>query len=181
MKDVPESVWQAGESAVRHYRSMIAKGQSEKFAEMCALQCPPGVRGTDRAVMQGRYNMEWLKDLTPANQKRVLAAAKAAGISTSGKYYQSGLADHRGPADPAAWIDSAADIKKVAQQRNLHVTGIVEHIAHEVPPPESKPLSERLMRKALREYRAKHPGKKEGELREMIVAKHAPRHKRGKA
>jgi hypothetical protein len=181
MIDVPSSVQSAGEGAVAHYRKMIRNGQSPMFAEMCALQCPPGVRGTDRAVMQGRYNMEWLKDLTPANQKRVLAAAKSAGISTSGKYYQSGLADHRGPADPAAWIDCAADIKKVAIERNLHVTGIVEHVAHEVPPPESKPLSERLMRKAMKEYKKAHPGKKDGELREMIVAKHAPRHKRGTA
>lgn len=181
MNDVPSSVLRAGEHAVSHYRKMIRDGQSSRFAEMCALQCPPGVRGTDRAVMQGRYNMEWLSDLSPANRKRVLEEAKKAGINTSGKYYQSGLADHRGPADPAAWIDSAADIKKVAQQRNLHVSGIVEHTAHEVPPPESKPLSERLMRKALSHYRKQHPGKKEGELREMIVAKHAPRHKRSKA
>lgn len=181
MSDVPSSVLRAGGNAVAHYRKMILAGQSPRFAEMCALQCPPGVRGTDRAVMQGRYNMEWLNDLSPANQKRVLAAAKKAGISTSGKYYQSGLADHRGPADPAAWIDSAADIKKVAQQRNLHVTGIVEHVARDVPPPESKPLSDRLMKKAMQHYRKQNPGKKDGELREMIVAKHAPRHKRGKA
>lgn len=128
--------------------------------------------------MQGRYNMEWLNDLTPDNRHRVLSIAKKAGINTSGKYYQSGLADHRGPGDPAAWIDSAADIKRVAQQRNLHVTGVVEHVAHEVPPPQSKPLSERLMRKALKHYKKQNPGKKEGELREMIVEKHAPRHKR---
>jgi hypothetical protein len=179
MSDVPNSVLQAGENAVQHYRRMIQNGQTPMFAEMCALQCPPGVRGTDRAVMQGRYNMEWLQDLSPDNRKRVLGIAKAAGISTSGKYYQSGLADHRGPADPAAWIDSAADIKRVAKERNLHVTGIVEHQAHDVPPPKSKPLSERLIRKQLTKYRKEHPGKKEGELREMIVAKHAPRHKRG--
>jgi hypothetical protein len=180
MPDVPSSIQSAGGEAVKHYRRMIAQGQSARFAEMCALQCPPGVRGTDRAVMQGRYNMEWLKDLSPDNAKRVLAAAKAAGINTSGKYYQSGLADRRGPADPAAWIDSAADIKKVARERNLHVSGIVDHVAEDVPPPPPKPLSERLIRRALREYRKQHPGKKEGELREMIIDKHAPRHKRGK-
>lgn len=177
--DVPSAVLAAGPAAVQHFRRMIANGQTPLFAEMCALRCPPGTRGTDRAVMQGRLNMEWLKDLSPANQKSVLSRAKQAGISTEGRYYQSGLADHRGPADPAAWIDSASDIKRVAEQRNLHVTGIVEHVARDVPPPPSKPLAERLIRKAMVHYKQEHPTKKEGELREMIVQNHAPRHKRG--
>lgn len=181
MSDVPESVIAAGQQAVLHYLKMLEDGQTPRFAEMCALQAPPGVRGTDRAVMQGRYNMEWMKDLTPQNRQRVIAAARQAGINISGKYYQSGLADHRGPADPAAWIDSAADIKRVAIERNLHVSGIVDHVAHDVPPPKSKPLSERLIRKAMRQYKQQYPNKKAGELREMIVAKHAPRHKRGRA
>jgi hypothetical protein len=131
--------------------------------------------------MQGRLNGEWLDQMPTNHARRILAEAKAAGISTEGKYYQSGLADKRGPADPAAWIDSAADIKKVAQARNLHVTGIVEHVAHEVPPPAPKPLSERMIRKFMAQYKKSHPNKKAGELREMIVEKHAPRHKRGKA
>ena len=181
MQAVPASVREAGKAAVDHYLKMIRQGQSEMFAEMCALQAPPGVRGTDRAVMQGRYNGEWMSELSPANRKRILNAAKQAGINTSGKYYQSGLADKRGPADPAAWIDSASDIKRVAQQRNLNVTGIVEHTAEPMPPPPSVPLSERLMQKALKRYKKTHPGRKEGELREMIVEKHAPRHKRNNA
>lgn len=131
--------------------------------------------------MQDRLNGQWLDQMPPHQARRILAEAKAAGISTSGKYYQSGLADKRGPADPAAWIDSAADIKKVAQERNLHVTGIVEHVAREVAPPASKPLSERMIRKFMGQYKQRHPTKKVGELREMIVANHAPRHKRGKA
>jgi len=178
MRDVPASVSAAGSAAVHHYLSMVNEGQSPRFAEMCAVQTPPGVRGTDRAVMQDRYNMQWLDKMSPHIAKQIVGRAKSAGINISGKYYQSGLADARGPADPAAWIDSAADIKRVAQQRNLHVTGIVEHVAHEVPPPQSKPLSERLMKKFLTRYRKEHPGKKEGELREMIVSKHSPRHKR---
>jgi hypothetical protein len=178
MSDVPASVKAAGREAESHYLNMIRDGQTPRFAEMCALQCPPGLRGTDRAVMQGRLNMEWLSEVSPDNRRRILAAAKKAGINTSGKYYQSGLADSRGPADPAAWIDSAADIKRVAKERNLHVSGIVDHVAHEVPPPPSKPLSERLIRRAMKHYKKDNPGKKEGELREMIIEKHAPRHKR---
>lgn len=178
MSDVPSSVTLAGPAAVQHYLSMIKDGQSPKFAEMCAVQTPPGVRGTDRAVMQDRYNMQWLDKMSPHLAKQIVGRAKKAGINIEGKYYQSGLADARGPADPAAWIDTAADIKRVARERNLHVTGIVEHVAHEVPPPPSKPISDRLMKKYLSHYRRQSPGKKDGELREMIVDKHAPRHKR---
>lgn len=178
-ESVPASVLAGGPGAVQHYLKMIRDGQESRFAEMCALQCPPGVKGSDRAVMQGRYNMEWMNKLTPQNRDRILNTARRAGINISGKFYQSGLADRRGPADPAAWIDSAADIKRVAQERNLHVTGIVEHVAREVAPPPSKPLSERIIRREMRRYSKQHPNMKPGEMREMIVSKHAPRHKRG--
>jgi len=174
--EVPCSVELAGANAVRHYLKMIRDGQTPRFAEMCATQTPPGVRGTDRAVMQHRLNGEWLDAMPPDQAKRILSEAKAAGISTEGKYYQSGLADKRGPADPMAWIDSASDIKRVAQLRNLHVTGIVEHTAHEVEP-QRKALSDSAMRTLMRKYRKLHPKKKEGELREMIVSKHAIKRK----
>ena len=145
---------------------------------MCATQTPPGVRGTDRAVMQHRLNGEWLDAMPPAQAKRILAEAKSVGINTEGKYYMSGLADKRGPADPAAWIDSASDITRVARARNLHVTGIVEHKAHEVDPPKAKPISDSAMKSLMRKYRQQHPTKKTGELREMIVDKHALRHRK---
>lgn len=175
---VPYSVRVAGKRAIKHYLTMIKNGQTPRFAEMCATQTPPGVRGTDRAVMQGRLNGEWLDAMPRHQATRLLAEAKSAGISTEGKYYMSGLADKRGPSDPAAWIDSASDIKRVAQVRNLHVTGIVEHVAHEVAPPKPVPLSDSAIRKLMPKYRQEHPGKKAGELREMIIEKHAPRHKR---
>lgn len=175
---VPYSVQIAGKEAIRHYLTMLRDGQTPRFAEMCATQTPPGVRGTDRAVMQHRLNGEWLDAMPKHQAASILAQARAAGISTEGKYYMSGLADKRGPSDPAAWIDSASDIKRVAQARNLHVTGIVEHVAHDVPPPKPKPLSESAIRKLMPKYRQENPSKKAGELREMIIEKHAPRHKR---
>jgi hypothetical protein len=181
MSEVPYHIRAAGKAAEQHYLKMLAEGQTPRFAEMCALQCPPGVKGTDRAVMQGRLNGEWLDQMPKHQAQRILAEAKSAGINPSGKYYQSGLADKRGPSDPAAWIDSAADIKKVAQARNLHVTGIVEHKAHDVPPPPPVALSDRVIRKLMPRYKNLHPGKKAGELREMIVQNHAPKHKRAKA
>ena len=107
--------------------------------------------------------------------------AKAAGINISGKFYMSGLADKRGHRDPAAWIDSSADIRKVARERNLTVRGIVEHQGTPMPPPKPKGLSEKLTREMMAKERLMNPGKKlsDGELREKVRAKYG--YKRPKA
>jgi len=160
------------------YARLRAEGYDHRWAEMCSLQCPPGVKGTDRAVMQGRYAEQWLDDMPRDQASRITREARAAGINISGKYYCSGLADKRGHCDPAAWIDSAADIKKVAKERNLTVRGIVEHEGRPMPPPASKPLSERLIRQMSAVERPNHPGKSRRELREIVIEKYAPRWKR---
>ena len=178
--ELPLDIMQAGESVRLHYCKMLDDGQTPRFAAMCALQQAPGTSGSDRAVMEDRLNGEWL-DKMPKKQARViLQAAKEAGISPSGKYYMSGLADKRGPSDPSAWIDSASDILRVAKERNLHVNGIVNHEAHEVPPPESKALSNRLVKELSAKEKAYHPKASAGELKEIVISKYSPRHKRGK-
>ena len=178
MKDVPSHIRDAGPEAARMYARLIAEGYGHRWAEMCSLQCPPGVKGTDRAVMQGRYAEQWLDDMPRDQASRITREARAAGINISGKYYCSGLADKRGHCDPAAWIDSAADIKKVAKERNLTVRGIVEHEGSPMPRPTAKPLSERLIRQMSKVERPNHPGKSRRELREIVIDKYAPRWKR---
>ena len=174
-KSTPLEVRQAGQQAVAMYESLLGQGYGHKWAEMCALQQPPGVKGTDRMFMERRANQEWLDDMPPDMARKILREAKAAGISTSGKFYMSGLADKRGHKDPDAWVDSIADVKKVAQKRNLTVTGAVEHQGTPVPPPKTKPLSERLTREMMAKERKKNPAlkaKKDGEVREMVIAKY---------
>lgn len=178
MQDVPENIQRAGAQAMRMYARLMAEGYGHRWAEMCSLQQPPGVKGTDRAVMQGRYAEQWLDEMPKDQAQRITREARAAGINISGKYYCSGLADKRAHCDPAAWIDSAADIKKVAQVRNLNVRGIVEHQGVAEPPPASKPLSDRLVRKLSAVERKNHPGKSKGELREIVVDKYAPKWRR---
>lgn len=178
MNDVPDNIRQAGMEATRMYKRMIAEGQTHRWAEMCALRQPPGVKGTDRAVMQGRYAEQWLDDMPTDQARRITREARAAGINISGKYYCSGLADKRGHCDPAAWIDSSADIKRVAQQRNLTVHGIVEHQATPMPPPKPKRLSERLIREMSAVERKRHPGKSKAEIRDMVIDKYAPKWRR---
>lgn len=109
--------------------------------------------------------------MPPDHARNIVTLARRAGINPSGKYYSSAIADHRGPADPAAWVDSTADVKRVAMQRNLTVTGAVEHKGEPMQP-KRKPLSERLTREMMRVERPRNPNMKSGELREMVIAKY---------
>lgn len=172
MIDVPLEVQHAGSEAVSMYVRLRSEGFTHKWAEMCALQQPPGVRGTDRAVMQGRNNQEWLNEMPPHQARKILREAKAAGINVSGRFYMSGLADKRAHRDPAAWIDSGADILRVAKERNLTVQGIVEHKGTPVPPPKRPLLSERLTREMMAREKKFHPKLKKQELREMVQHKY---------
>lgn len=169
--DIPQSIIAAGPNAVQMYTQLRSEGLSHRWCEMVVLQQPPGVKGTDRAFMQGRYNNQQLDAMPKDHAQNILTLARRAGINVSGKFYSSGLADGRGPADPGAWVDSIADVKRVAAERNLTVSGAVEHKGIPMPPPK-KPLSERLTREMMRKERRLHPSMKKGELREMVVAKY---------
>lgn len=170
--DLPFDISRASRDVQEHYRDMIRNGVTPRAAEMFALQQPPGLRGTDRTFMQGRYNNQQFDAMPRDHAQEVLAAARRAGINPAGKYYCAGLADGRGPRDPAAWVDSVNDVKRVAQDRNLTVEGAVEHKGIAMPRPKSKPLSERATRELMREERRRHPTMKKGELREYVVSKY---------
>lgn len=173
MSDVPSHIKKAGRDAEALYAKLLSEGYSHKWAEMCALRQPPGVSGTDRAYMQGRYNNQQLDSMPPDHARNIVTLARRAGINPSGKYYAASLADHRGPSDPAAWVDSTADVKRVAMERNLTVTGAVNVKGQQMPRPKSKPLSERLTREMMAVERKNNPSMKKGELRELVVAKYA--------
>jgi hypothetical protein len=143
---------------------------------MVVFQQPPGVKGSDRSFMEGRYNNQQLDQMPRDHAQNIVALAKRAGINVSGKYYASGLADSRGPADPEAWIDGASDVKRVAMKRNLTVEGSVTHKGIPVEA-KKKPLSERLTREMMQRERHLHPNMKSGELREMVVAKYGRKKK----
>lgn len=179
---MPSDISNASADVQQHWLKMIKAGQTERFATMAALQLPPGLKGTDRAVMQRRYDGQWLDKMPKHQAHRIVTDAKKAGINISGKFYMSGLADTRAHCDPAAWIDSAADIRKVAKIRNLNVSGIVDYEAVKMPPPASKRLSEKLINEMSAVEKHTHPKMKAGEMREMVIDKYAPRyHKKQKA
>lgn len=170
--DVPLEIRNAGRGAVELFVRLLSEGYGQRWAEMCALQKPPGVKGTDRAFMEGRMNNQQLDQMPEDHARNIVTLAKRAGINVNGKYYAGGLADRRGIADPKAWVSSVDDIRRVAIERNLTVSGAVEHKGTPVARPQSKPLSERLTREMMQRERRNHPSMKSGELRELVVEKY---------
>jgi hypothetical protein len=76
--------------------------------------------------------------------------AKKAGVSTTGKIYQHGLA--RFPGDPEAWVSNMGEAKKILQQRGwgseqLGVKG--QQVERPEPVAISEPILERVIRKRI--------------------------------
>ena len=177
---LPHEIAHASLETQQHYLKMIEEGQSMQWALMCALQQPPGTRGTDRSFMEGRYSGNWLDSLPKRQAKWLIAEAKKAGINPSGKVYIGGLADKRGHLDPMAWVDSVDDVKRVAKARNLNVQGLVNVTAHEEPP-KSVDINPRIARELARKEIAKNPSLSMGDALEKVKEKHTPRWKRKKS
>jgi hypothetical protein len=179
-KKLPPEIAASSAEVRSHYAAMIAQGLSETWAIMCALQQPPGTRGTDRAFMQGRYANEWMQHQPEALTRRMLGDAKKAGINTSGKFFMGGIADRRGHCDPEAWVDSTADILRVAKKRDLEVHGIVEYVPPQKGPPKEIDINPRILREHVRKEMQANPKLKRGEAVEKVKERIVPHWKRKK-
>ena len=78
---IPDEVSRAGAEAETTYLRSLEAGGTVAFAIMCALQCPPGTKGTDRAFMQGRLNNQQLDEMNPRSAQWMLKETKEAGIN----------------------------------------------------------------------------------------------------
>jgi hypothetical protein len=95
-------------------------GQTHAFAEMCALQQPPGAVGTERAFLEGHCcGNQFEGSESEGDVYRQMA--RDAGVSTTGKVFKGGLA--RFPGDPQAWISDMHDAKAIADKENMTVSG----------------------------------------------------------
>lgn len=177
--ELPYEIARASKEVQAHYLRMIADGQTERWALMCALQQAPGTKGCDRTFMHGRLNGEWLNELPERQARYMVRDAKAAGIDISGKYYCAGLADKRGWCDEKAWVDSVADIQKVAQARNMSVQGMVNVKAREVEP-KRVGLNPKIVARLAKDAMAKDPKLTKGEAVALVKERHTPRWKRPK-
>ncbi len=175
---LPPEIASASLAVQEHYVRMVRSGQTERFAAMCALQQAPGTRGTDRALMQGRYAGEWMGEMHSPMARRMAREARQAGINISGKFYMGGLADSRGHRDPEAWIDSVADIKRVAEKRRLHVQGIVDYTPPEREPRKSVDIDGEILRENVAKELKKNPSLKRRDAIEKVKDRIVPHWKR---
>jgi hypothetical protein len=174
---LPPEIAASSRDVQEHFLKMIAAGQNERFASMCALQQPPGTKGSDRAFMEGRLSGNWLDDLPKRQATWMVKEARAAGINPTGKFYLSGIADKRGHLDPEAWVGSVDDVKRVARARNLTVQGAVS-IEGSPSPRKEVALNPTIEGELAQRERAKNPKLSPAEAAEKVRQKHAPRWKR---
>jgi hypothetical protein len=176
---MPFDIANAAPHVQHHYLKMVADGQNPRFAEMCALQQPPGTSGTDRAFQQGRLDGNWIDDMPIHMAKRVVREAKAAGIDITGKQYMSGLSDKRGHCDPEAWVSDLSDVRRVAKKRNLQVRGIINVDAHDTPPV-TVDLNPKIAKELAKKEIAKNPSLSMKDAISKVKEKHVPQWKRPK-
>lgn len=106
------------------YTKAIENGCTPRLADMLASRSFPGTRGTDRSFMQNRKLDGSQFEGIPLVGEHHLAKARAAGVSTTGKYYSGPLA--RFPGDPTAWVDSLHDVKKICESRGWECDGAIK-------------------------------------------------------
>jgi hypothetical protein len=178
--ELPPDIVNASHEVQAHYLRMVADGQNPRFAEMCALQAPPGTRGTDRAFMEGRLHGNWMDGMPKKVAQAMIREAALAGINTSGKFYMGGIADKRGFKDPEAWVDSAADVLRVCKKRDLEIHGIVEYVPPQKAPPKEIDINPRILREQVREEMKANPKLKRGEAVEKVKDRIVPNYKKRK-
>ena len=156
----------------RRYEQLRKRGLSHNMAEILAFKQAPGTRYTEKAFLEGlKMNMDDPVD------RLVVETAQKAGVNTHGKVYVSGLADQRGPADPAAWVSTASDVISVAKRRQRQVDGALRYDPGPVQPVEPKrTIAPDLMKQLVKQYRKqpKYRKMKLSHLKREIVEKHAP-------
>lgn len=153
------------------YESMRERGESHNIAKMCALQQAPRLV-TDNTWNTGRVNNNQFANC-PGLGNYFKSIAEAQGVSTTGKYYVHGLG--RYPGDPKAWCRSRHDAVAIAKERNLNLTGMVTHKAHEVEPAPDVPLAEDLWEGYAQQAMAQDPGLSYEDARGQAFDRHAYR------
>jgi len=147
------------------YLLMRLDGQSHSMAEMLATRSFPGVK-TDSVFNEGKFSGDSGK--VGPEQVWLQEQAKAAGVSTNGKWYCRGLASF--PGDPTAWVDSRNDVLRIAREKNLTVQGYVEHKGYQEDPGHDKPIDESIIEAEVDSIAGGHPGVSREDVREQVYA-----------
>lgn len=89
------------------------QSDSDNFADIVKYRRPPGLRGTDAINFKGVANGNPFPNTREDDAKKLMAQAKALGISVDGKRYMASLVrpEYRGRFDPEALVDSTNDVR----------------------------------------------------------------------
>jgi len=174
---MPPEILNAPAHVQQHYIKVLAMGYGEKWATMVSLQQPPGTKGTDRAFQEGRMAGNQWDELPDRQAKKMIREAKAAGISIAGKQYVSGLANKLGHCDPRAWVSDLSDVRSVAKDRNLNVSGLVNIEATEIEPIRHG-LNPRIAKELAKKEIAKNPKLSMQDALVKVKEKHTPKWKK---
>lgn len=159
-----------------HYESLRRNGQEHTFATVAVSRCAPTTRGLDRSFVQGRNGYDdGLND--SRIREKYYAAARKAGISTSGKFYVHGLADYQ--CDPKAWVSDLGEVKAKCVAANKSCEGAVNYQAPEGKPQRGVRLAEHIVQEKMQIALAKDPGKATDlrGLREEVIERHGQKKK----
>src|SRR5512135_1205873 len=111
------------------YEEMRRAGESHNIAELLAIGRFPYFMSDD-IFIKGRFCSD--RDKNGEDEIRRRRKAEAAGVSTNGKEYFSGLADF--PDDPTAWAGSRDEVREIAKRKGMTVHGMVEYRPPQVEP-----------------------------------------------
>lgn len=158
------AVNQAETRRAARYIQCRLNGCSHRLAEMLAARKFPALK-TDSTFNAGRCNGNQFEDV-PGLGDHYKKIAEAAGVSTTGKYYCSGLADF--PGDPTAWVSDRGDVLRVAREKNLNVDGDVTHRASEREPIPDIDVADDLIDREVAEILDEDPTRDRMEVREEV-------------
>lgn len=162
----------AREGVEPEYDRLLSEGHEPGFAAMLALKQAPVYSGSDRGFLEGDLLGHGIKEFPLWMQEDMVAKARQAGVSVSGKVYKSQLASY--PGDPRAWVGSRDDVKDVCNERNMLCDGKLTRNGHTPDPTPDVPLSEKSIQSLSKEYIAENPdwARKPEELRDKVINTH---------
>jgi hypothetical protein len=147
------------------YEDMRLDGQSHNMAEMLATRSFPGVK-TDSVFNEGKFSGDTGR-IGPQELWRI-QQAEAAGVSTTGKWYCSGLASF--PGDPTAWVSDRGDALRVAKEKNLTLHGYIEHQGYETDGGGDLAIADEIIEDEVQDILEENPFASADDVREQVYA-----------
>lgn len=168
VSDIMNEVYEIGLSGAERarYITMRVRGESRNIAEILATRRYPGLK-TDAIFNESKFSGQSTGECA-ARGTWLRQQAEAAGVSTTGKWYCSGLASY--PGDPTAWVDSRGDVLRIAREKNMTVHGYVEHQGHETDPGGDIPIADDIIDNEVADILEENPGARADDVREHVYA-----------